>query len=108
MYQKFLYRFLELTRGSWRNAIYVECSDCVSGLSCTDLLLATNDSGAPVVISVNLFQAMSGATVDKQECAGVITKDTFLSLFHRWLLWNISDSQTCPIPQLLRLPPDAE
>ncbi len=103
MHHKFLYRFLVLLRGSWRNAVYVKCSDCVSTLSCTDLLLTTDDAGAPVVITVSMFQSLTGVIVDQEECAGVISKDVFLSLFHRWLLWNIPNGGCCIIPQLLEI-----
>lgn len=96
-----LYFFLSLTRGSWRNAFYLECPVCPYGKdSCGGYLLTTDTEGAPVIFPVTYFEKITGEKVDKNECAAVITKEAFESLFNRWLLWNVSNSKSCGVLQI--------
>ena len=100
--QNLLYQFLSLTCGSWRNAFYVDCMDCPYESShCGGHLLATNADGAPLILSVPYFEAITGDKVDKFECAAIITKEAFESLFHRGLSWNVTKPKECSILQIL-------
>ena len=50
-----LYFFLSMTRGSWRNAFYLECPVCPYGKdSCGGYLLTTDTEGAPAVSYTHL------------------------------------------------------
>lgn len=96
-----LYGFLHLVRGNWRNALYIECGPCPYAMSCSSGYLLTTDlNGVPILFDVQRFEALTGETVDKQECVGIISKVMFDSLFDRWLLWNVDDPQSCAIRQL--------
>lgn len=98
-----LYSFLSLTRGSWRNAFYIECTSCPYGnLGCQGYLLTTDTNGTPLLISVQEFERSSNEKIDKEECAAVITREAFESLFNRWLVWNITNTKDCSIMQLVR------
>lgn len=97
-----LYPFLSLTRGSWRNAFYIECKSCPYGSgNCNGYLLTTDTEGAPLLLSVPYFEKATGENVDKTECAAVISKEAFESLFNRWLVWNVNDPKACSILQLI-------
>lgn len=100
--QNLLYRFLNLTCGSWRNAFYVDCIQCpYENCHCTGHLLTTDAEGAPLLLSVPHFEKMTGDKVDKFECAAIITKETFESLYYRWLSWNVTKPKECSILQIL-------
>lgn len=97
-----LYPFLSLTRGSWRNAFYIECRSCPYGNgNCNGYLLTTDTEGAPLLLSVLYFEKATGEKIDKTECAAVISKEAFESLFNRWLVWNVNDPKACSILQLI-------
>lgn len=97
-----LYRFLSLTRGSWRNAFFIECSCCPYGKSgCAGYLLTTDTEGAPLILSVTYFEKATGDIVDKCECAAVISREAFESLFNRWMVWNICNPKECSILQII-------
>ncbi len=97
-----LYMFLSLSRGSWRNAVYIECNACPYKKSkCHGHLLICDTEGIPVLFSVDTFEKLTADFVDKSECVGIITRQTFESLFNRWLVWNINKPKECSILQLL-------
>lgn len=97
-----LYPFLSLTRGSWRNAFYIECNTCPYGNgNCNGYFLTTDTEGAPLLLSVSYFEKATGEKVDKTECAAIISKDAFESLFNRWLVWNVNNPKACSILQLI-------
>lgn len=100
--QNLLYQFLSLTRGSWRNAFYIDCIDCpYENSHCGGHLLTTDAEGVPFILSVPYFEEITGDKVDKFECAAIITKEAFESLFHRWLSWNVTKPKECSILQIL-------
>ncbi len=106
MLKNTLYRFLELTQGSWRNAVYLECTACAFGKTqCGPFLLTTDAGGTPMLYPVEQLQRETGQTVDKTECAAVLSADAFARLFHQWLLWNVTDSGKCCVLQLLEHSP---
>lgn len=97
-----LYQFLKLTRGSWRNAFYMDCSVCSYKKSgCYGYLLTTNAEGIPLILPVPYFEKVTGDKVDKFECAAIITKEAFESLFHYWLKWNVTNPKECSILQII-------
>lgn len=97
-----LYPFLSLTRGSWRNAFYIECGSCPYGIgNCNGYLLTTDTEGAPLLLSVMYFEKATGEKIDKAECAAIIGKEAFESLFNRWLVWNVNNPKACSILQLI-------
>ena len=95
-----LYVFSSLTRGNWRNALYIECKSCPFGKNCTGHLLTTDTEGVPVIYPVTKFQDETSERIDKYECIGVISRHSFESLYNRWLLWKISDKKQCTLLQL--------
>lgn len=96
-----LYPFLSLTGDSWRNAFYVECCTCPYDRNgCDGYLLTTDTDGGPVLLPVPYFENATGERVDKAECAAIIDRNAFESLFRRWLLWNVNDPKACCLLQL--------
>ena len=99
---KTLYQILQSTQGSWRNAFYVDCIECPYGRTdCRGHLLTANAEGAPLLLPILLFEKMTGDKVDKFECAAIIAKEAFEKLFHSWLVWNVTDPNTCSILQVI-------
>ncbi len=97
-----LYSFFSLIRGSWRNAVYMECRVCpYEKQNCGGYLLTTDTEGAPLLLPVSYFEKITGEKVEKAECAALISREAFESLFNRWLVWNISDSKSCCLLQLI-------
>lgn len=96
-----LYQFLNLTKGCWRNSIYVKCSNCLFGKSnCSNHLLTVNIDGSPVFISVNKFQRLTNEIVVEDECISIIDRTDFEKLFNMWLIWNTDTSKECFILKL--------
>lgn len=97
---KKLYVLMSLLRGNWRNAFYVECKNCPFGQNCGGFLLTTEPEGSPILYSVSEFEKQTGETVDKTECVAVIDRTAFESLFDRWIVWNVSDKNSCSVRQI--------
>ena len=94
------YIFSTLTRGNWRNALFIECKICPYGNTCDGYLLTADTEGAPVVFPVNTFCEETGERIEKNECAGILSREGFESLYNRWLLWNVSDKKQCSLLQI--------
>lgn len=83
-----LYRFLRLTAGNYRNAIYVDCG-------CGFLMVADQDA-KPVLFSVRKFCELTGEYPQKDEMCGVMSRQAFENMYRGWLLWN-TDGTECPV-----------
>lgn len=97
-----LYELLFSCKGNWRNAIYVPCGPCpqpckIDRSSC---LAATRQDGAPLLVSIRDFEKETGERIDPGECIGTLSKDAFSSLFSRYLTWEMSSSEQCPMEYL--------
>lgn len=97
--QNAFYLFLSLARGSWRNAIFIECKNKCSK-ECAGWLMTTDTEGVPMLYPVSLLEEKADVVVDKTECAAVISRETFETVYDRWLLWNVSDKSECSICQV--------
>ena len=86
--QNAFYLFLSLTRGSWRNAIFIECKNKCSK-ECAGWLMTTDTEGVPMLYPVSLFEEKADVVIDKTECAAVsagkhlkrYTTDGFYGMF---------------------------
>lgn len=94
------YFFISLTRGNWRNAMFIECSKKCSS-NCKGFLMISDTEGVPMFYPVTLFEEKSKQIIDKNECAAVVSIHAFESIFDRWLLWNVADKHKCPFPQVM-------
>lgn len=97
-----LYELLFSCKGNWRNAIYVPCGPCphpckVDRSGC---LTAIRQDGAPLLVGVREFEEGTGERIDPGECIGTLNKDAFSSLFSRYLTWEMSSSEQCPMEYL--------
>ena len=97
-----LYELLFSCKGNWRNAIYVPCGPCphpckVDSSGC---LAAIRQDGAPLLVGVREFEEETGERIDPGECIGTLSKDAFSSLFSRYLTWEMSSSEQCPMEYL--------
>ena len=97
-----LYELLFSCKGNWRNAIYVPCGPCphpckVDRSGC---LAAIRQDGAPLLVGVREFEEETGERIDPGECIGTLNKDAFSSLFSRYLTWEMSSSEQCPMEYL--------
>lgn len=99
-----LYELLFSCKGNWRSAIYVPCGPCphpckVDRSGC---LAAIRQDGAPLLVRVREFEEETGERIDPGECIGTLNKDAFSSLFSRYLTWEMSSSEQCPMEYLAR------
>lgn len=97
-----LYELLFSCKGNWRNAIYVPCGPCphpckVDRSGC---LAAIRQDGTPLLVGVREFEEETGERIDPGECIGTLNKDAFSSLFSRYLTWEMSSSEQCPMEYL--------
>ena len=83
-----LYRFLRLTAGNYRNAIYIDCT-------CGFLMIANQDA-KPVLFPVRKFYELTGEYPQRDEMCGVMRRQAFENLYRGWLLWN-TDKTVCPV-----------
>lgn len=97
-----LYELLFSCKGNWRNAIYIPCGPCphpckVERSGC---LAAIRQDGSPLLVSIRDFEKETGERIDPGECIGTLSKDAFSSLFSRYLTWEMSSSEQCPMEHL--------
>jgi hypothetical protein len=97
-----LYELLFSCKGNWRNAIYVPCGPCphpckVDRSGC---LAAIRQDGTPLLVGVREFEEETGERIDPGECIGTLNKDAFSSLFSRYLIWEMTSSEQCPMEYL--------
>ena len=85
-----LYRFLQLTRGNYRNAVYVECS-CGS-----EYMMVADQNGKMILFSFQLFHTLTGEYPQKDEMYGHLSHQAFENMYYAWLLWNVDETQ-CPV-----------
>ena len=99
-----LYELLFSCKGNWRNTIYVPCGPCphpckVDRSGC---LAAIRQDGTPLLVGVREFEEETGERIDPGEYIGTLNKDAFSSLFSRYLTWEMSSSEQCPMEYLAR------
>ena len=97
-----LYELLFSCKGNWRNAIYVPCGPCPHPckVDCSGCLAAIRQDSAPLLVGVREFEEETGERIDPGECIGTLSKDAFASLFSRYLTWEMSSSEQCPMEYL--------
>ena len=97
-----LYELLFSCKGNWRNAIYVPCGPCPHPckVDCSGCLTAIRQDGAPLLVGVRKFEEETGERIDPGECIGTLNKDAFSSLFSRYLIWEMTSSEQCPMEYL--------
>ena len=83
-----LYRFLKLTAGNYRNAIYVKCG--------IDYLMTADRDANPVLFPAQKFYELTGEYPQKDEMCGAMSREAFESMYRSWLLWN-TDKSDCPV-----------
>lgn len=98
--QNAFYLFLSLTRGNWRNALYIECKNKCSR-DCKGHFMISDTEGVPLLYPVLLFEKKAKENVDVSECSAILSKQAFESVYNRWLLWNVADKSRCSIPQVI-------
>ena len=97
-----LYELLFSCKGNWRTTIYVPCGPCphpckVDRSGC---LAAIRQDGTPLLVGVREFEEETGERIDPGECIGTLNKDAFSSLFSRYLIWEMTSSEQCPMEYL--------
>ena len=97
-----LYELLFSCKGNWRNAIYVPCGPCPHPckVDCSGCLAAIRQDGTPLLVGVREFEEETGERIDPGECIGTLNKDAFSSLFSRYLIWEMTSSEQCPMEYL--------
>lgn len=99
-----LYELLFSCKGNWRNAIYVPCGPCPHPckVDCSGCLATIRQDGAPLLVGVREFEEETEERIDPGDCIGTLSKDAFSSLFSRYLTWEMSSSEQCPMEYLAR------
>lgn len=93
---KRFYRFLQATCCNWRNSFFIDCQRCDG---CSGFLLSVNHNAVPAIIPVAVFEELSGETVDKYDCVGIMTLEGFQRFYTSWLVWNVEDPKRCSLSQ---------
>lgn len=99
--EKELYFFMNYTRGDWRNSVYIECKNKICESGCMGFLMTADTDGTPVLYPASRLEERSGEIIDKSECAAVITREVFESVYNRWLIWNVADKNQCSLLQAM-------
>ena len=94
---KRFYRFLQATCCNWRNSFFIDCQQCDR---CSGFLLSVNHNAVPTIIPVAVFEDLSGETVDKYDCVGIMTLEGFQRFYTSWLVWNVEDPKRCSLSQM--------
>ena len=94
---KRFYRFLQATCCNWRNSFFIDCQRCDG---CSGFLLSVNHNAVPAIIPVAVFEELSGETVDKYDCVGIMMLKGFQRFYTSWLVWNVEDPKRCSLPRL--------
>jgi len=93
--------FFQATEGNYRNAFYVNCHPHCSHEHCGDFLFIPDFNCKPILVLVTDLELFLGSSIDKTDCACVISIHCFLQFYQGWIADNVSDSRCCPIPELL-------
>ena len=94
--------FLESTEGNFRQAVYVSCNcNYIKEAGCGDFLFIPGFDCKPVIIPLADIEKFMGTKVDKSECIAVLTSQSFIRLYKKWIDLTTASSAECPIRQLL-------
>ena len=94
---KRFYRFLQATCCNWRNSFFIDCQRCEGN---TGILQSENHYDVQAIIQVTEFEELSGETVDKYDCVGIMMLEGFQRFYTCWLVWNVEDPKRCSLSQL--------
>ena len=72
------YFFISLTRGNWRNAMFIECKNKCND-KCKGFLMTADTEGVPMFYPVALFEEKSKQIIDTNECAVMDYFEIFLN-----------------------------
>lgn len=97
-----LYELLMDCEGNWRNAIYIPCGPCLHPcrVDSAGCLMTINKDGSPRLVSIRKFEKETGERIDPTDCIGTLSKAAFSSLFSRYLIWEMSSPEQCPMEYL--------
>ena len=97
-----LYELLFSCKGNWRNAIYISCGPCLHPcrVNSSGCLMTINEDGPPRLVSIRKFENETGERIDPTDCIGTLSKAAFSSLFSRYLIWEMSSPEQCPMEYL--------
>lgn len=96
-------RFLEATKGNYRNAIYIECHNCTfeHTSKCQDFLFIPGHDCIPILLPVHDAGIFLGEPIDRSDCSGIMTNHVFTRLYQKWLELTTSSDEVCPLRHLL-------
>ena len=99
-----IYPFLKATKGNWRNAIFVSC-DCIACPYghmpfCEGYFMTASSDGAPFILSVERYRAITKEPIEPAECCGTISRQAFEATYSLYLQWHLSSLQDCPLRAL--------
>jgi len=97
-----IYTFLSAVQGNWRNAVYVDCGNKNCRRACSGFLLAFDRGGKAALLPADFIRKLTGHAADKSECANVMTREKFESLFALWLAWLTESAAECPALAFMR------
>ena len=99
------YRLLDFAtgcEGHWQNALYIPCGQCsrLCKLDRRGCLMTVSPGGEPVLIGVKRYEQLTGQEINPKECCGTISRETFETVYSRYLLWELDSANQCPLRQL--------
>ncbi len=84
---KTIHKFINLTRGNWRNSNYIECKNCKYEHSegCGDFLCVPDENGAPILIPLCDCKILFSRYIDPSECLLWISYYRFIEIYQAWI-----------------------
>lgn len=62
--------------------------------------MTVSPGGEPVLIGVKRYERLTGLEINPEECCGSISRETFETVYSRYLLWELDSASQCPLRQL--------
>lgn len=59
--------------------------------------MTSSSDGTPYILSVERYRAITKESVDPAECCGAISRQAFESIYYRYLQWQLTSLQECPL-----------
>lgn len=88
--------FLVAAGGNYRNAVYIDCGDCIAASKDhLGFLMVPGVDAKPVLVSVKDLADQLGYGIEKDECAATLSQVQFEKLYDAYLTWAVDEGGVC-------------
>lgn len=94
---KTIHKFLNITKGNWRNSIYIECRKCKyePHEGCGDFLCVLDENGTPILLPICDCKVLFARCIDPSECLLWISPLRF-KIYAAWIKAHQPNPNECP------------